>query len=154
MSGAEGRGADRPRTLPFIAIAVAFALILAAQVGGAYLLADRLSWTRDTRVGVVVGGFVSIAGCSIALIAIRPWTPRPVSEWTVLWIAATAIRFLFTPIALFSVYSATLLPGPAVFLGGAAAYVVALAAESVVIARARLATEAISAAGSASRGDV
>lgn len=130
---------DPPRPLPTVTLASWLGGILAAQIAAAYVLTDLCAWTPATRTGIIVGGVISIAGCSIAIGVIKPWRPRPASTWTVLWIGATTIRFLFTPAALFSVYSATFLPGPAVFLGGVAAYLAALAAESVVIARAMLA---------------
>jgi hypothetical protein len=57
------------------------------------------------------------------------------ATWSLLWIGAITIRLLVTPIALLSVYFATLLPGAPVLLGGVAAYLAMLAAETVVLVR-------------------
>lgn len=128
--------ADPPRALPARALAVSLLALIAALVGGAYGLTAAFAWSADTRTGIVVGGLVSLACCTIAIAVLRPTRPRPTADWTVHWIGATTLRFLLTPIGLFSVYSATLLPGMAVLLGGTAAYLAALAVETVVIARA------------------
>lgn len=129
---------DPPRPLPFRAVLVVSFLVLGLEAAFAYGLARPFGWDAATSAGITVGGATSVIMCVIAFLAILPWKSRPAADWTLWWIGATTLRLLLTPVALFSVYFATLLPGPAVLLGGAAAYVVALFSETAVIARAVL----------------
>jgi predicted membrane-bound dolichyl-phosphate-mannose-protein mannosyltransferase len=119
-------------------------------IGGAMLLyvvvvflLDRqcgqaLSWDPNTLNGAVAGGVTSAVSVLASFFAIQPWKSRPAGDWMLYWLGSTTARFLITPPALFSVYSATLLPAAAVFLGGATMFIVALLLETAVIARAVL----------------
>jgi hypothetical protein len=107
-------------------------------VGVALACRSLYGWTPQTLSGVLVGGGTSIATVLLVFLAIQPWKSRPAADWLLFWLGSATVRLLFTPLALFSVYSATLLPGPAVLLGGAAAFFAALVLETVVIARAVL----------------
>lgn len=126
---------DPPRALPSVGLAVGFGAVAILQVVAAFGLTGLNGWGAPTRMGIIVGGSISLLVAALALIVMRPWQPRPMADWSILWLGATTVRFLFTPLALFSVYFATPLPGAAVLLGGTAAYLAVLAVETVVIGR-------------------
>lgn len=130
-----GSPADPPRPLPVGPIILGFALLAATQVAVAFGLTGLNGWSGETRSGIIVGGLISILAAAVAYLAIRPWQSRPMADWALLWLGVITVRFLFTPLALFSVYFAALLPGPAVLLGGVAGYLAALALETAVIGR-------------------
>lgn len=84
-------------------------------------------------LAAVVGGWSAVGVSLASLLAIAPWKPRTALAWQSLWIASTAMRLVLTPAVLASVYFAALLPGGALFLGGAAGYGLALLGEALVI---------------------
>ena len=114
-------------------------LAVLAQTIGCVLLAV-LDLPRgqgpQTGLGAAVGGGVAIAVSAISIFAFAPWKPRSALAWQTIWLASTVIRLTVTPLILASVYFAALLPGGAVFLGGVVGYGLALAAESLILARA------------------
>lgn len=130
--------ADPPRPLPNRQLIVAGVLLAGVFYGVVVGLSRALAWPEAQTQAVLVGGFTSMASVAISLVALKPWRARPAADWSLYWLGSATIRTLFTPLALFSVYSATLLPGPAVLLGGAAAFFAALVVETSVIARAVL----------------
>jgi hypothetical protein len=87
-------------------------------------------------LGAAVGGGVAIAVSAASIFAFAPWKPRSALAWQTIWLGSTVIRLVVTPLILASVYFAALLPGGAVFLGGVVGYGLALAAESLILARA------------------
>jgi hypothetical protein len=93
-----------------------------------------VGWPDPVIQGAMVGSWVSLLVSGLAIVALRPNRPRPMADWMILWLGATTIRILFTPLGLLSVYFAAPLPGTAVLLGGLAAYLVALAVESSILA--------------------
>lgn len=138
---AERRGPgspDRPMALPTRAVVLTMGLAMVAYVAGVAGLAQPLGWSGSEVQGAVAGGLTSAASVLASFLSIRPWKSRPAADWALYWLGSTTVRFLITPIALFSVYSATLLPGAAVLLGGAVMFLVALLLETAVIARAVL----------------
>lgn len=141
---------DPPRALPTFSLFAGFAGLVALQGIAAFALARAFDWGEPTAWGIAIGGWTSLLVALLAIAALRPWQPRPMADWTVLWLGATTIRLLFTPVGLFSVYSAALFPGEAVFLGGMAAYLAALVVETAILGWAVLHPNA--AAGSASSG--
>ncbi len=132
------RDPDPPRTLPTGQILTTFGALITLQVAVVWGLQQAFAWTAQTTNGVMAGGIVAYVSVLASILALQPWKPRPMAMWTILWMGSTTIRVLLTPVALFSVYFATLLPGTAVLLGGTAAFFAAIAAETVVIARAVL----------------
>ena len=133
-----GRVADPPQPLPTAAVLVATGLEIglgAALVWGA---GRTYGWTGDQVNGAIVGGVTASLAVLAAFLAIQPWKSRPAADWALFWLGSATVRLLFTPLALFSVYSATLLPGAAVLLGGAAMFFIGLVTETVIIARAVL----------------
>lgn len=130
--------ADPPRPLPVGQLVIAFALLLGVYTGSVWGLASALGWPDGVVNGAMAGGITSMVSVAVSLGVLKPWRPRPAADWSLYWLGSATIRVLFTPLALFSVYSATLLPGPAVLLGGAAAFFAALVVETSVIARAVL----------------
>ncbi len=130
--------ADPPRPLPTARLLVSFGVLLGLITAGAWGLGRIYGWLPETVNGVVAGGITSAGSVLLSIMAMQPWKPRPAADWALFWLGSATIRILFTPLALFSVYSATLLPGPAVLLGGAAAFFAALVVETTVIARAVL----------------
>ncbi|MBL9150113.1 MAG: hypothetical protein JNM94_15605 [Phycisphaerae bacterium] len=132
---------DPPRTLPWRTILVGLVILGLLQVGVAEGLARWKGWGPEVVKGIALGGAASLVVAALAILVLAPWKPRKTADWTVLWLGVVTVRLIFTPLALFSVYSSALLPGPAVFLGGVAAYLAALLLETVVIARAMLPSE-------------
>ncbi|MDZ4756332.1 MAG: hypothetical protein SGJ11_17795 [Phycisphaerae bacterium] len=126
---------DPPRTLPTADIILVFGGLTFLHTAVLWGLQRNFQWSSSTVNGAMVGGLVAYACVLASIMALQPWKPRPMAAWSVLWMGSTTIRLLLTPLALFSVYFATLLPGTAVLLGGSAAFFVAIAAETVVIAR-------------------
>lgn len=130
--------ADPPRPLPNRQLVVAGLLLAGVFYGVVVALGRAFSWPEAQVQGALVGGFTSMLSVAVSVLALKPWRARPAADWSLYWLGSATIRTLFTPLALFSVYSATLLPGPAVLLGGAAAFFAALVVETSVIARAVL----------------
>lgn len=129
---------DPPRPLPVRALVLSFAAIFGAFALSAFILDRHFSWGAEVTNGVMAGGITAMAAVGASILAIQPWKARSAADWSLWWLGSTTVRILFTPLALFSVYSATLLPGLAVFLGGAAGFFAALVVETSVIARAVL----------------
>jgi integral membrane sensor domain MASE1 len=130
--------ADPPRPLPVAGLIIAFAALFGAFALAVWLLSRQFAWTPEITNGVMAGGITAMVAVGASILAIQPWKARPAADWSLWWLGSATVRILFTPLALFSVYSATLLPGPAVFLGGAAGFFAALVVETSVIARAVL----------------
>jgi hypothetical protein len=117
--------------------ALAVAWVVDALGCGVLALADLPTGQGiETALGAAVGGGVAIVVSAASIFAFAPWKPRSALAWQTIWLASTVIRLTVTPLILGSVYFAALLPGGAVFLGGVAGYGLALAAESLVLARA------------------
>lgn len=110
------------------------AAVAIGAVAGVLGLTGRIDGTAATAG--VIGSWSAIAISLASLLAIAPWKPRTALDWQTLWIASTAMRLVLTPAVLVSVYFAALLPGGALFLGGAAGYGLALLGEALVIASA------------------
>jgi hypothetical protein len=127
---------DPPKPLPVRPVVIGLGLVMVVHTLAVAGLASIYGWSADDANGAIAGGIVATVSVLASLLALQPWKPRPMAMWTILWLGSSTIRLLFTPVALFSVYFATLLPGTAVLLGGTAAFLVALAVETVVIARA------------------
>lgn len=104
--------------------------VVCAAAGG-LLLTGRIDGIA--AAAAVIGSWSAIAVSLASLLAIAPWKPRTALDWQTLWIASTAMRLVLTPAVLVSVYFAALLPGGALFLGGAAGYGLALLGEALVI---------------------
>lgn len=130
--------ADPPMPLPTARLLVWFAILVGAITLAPWGLGVLYGWSAETVNGAIAGGIASAVTVLLSLVALKPWKPRPAADWALYWIGSSTIRLLVTPLALFSVYSATLLPGRAVLLGGAAAFFAALVVETAVIARAVL----------------
>lgn len=141
---------DPPRPLPVRQLTIALGILLILQSTVPYLLGAWFEWTPATAKGVVVGGWTSLLVAAIAMWVLKPGRPRSMADWTLIWMGGTTVRLLLTPLGLFSVYSATLLPGTAVLLGGTAAYLAALAVETTIIGRAVLHPNSLAGSGSSS----
>jgi len=75
----------------------------------------------------------------VGLLAMAPWGTRTPSAWSTRWLAATVIRFVGTPFLALLLYSRP--PSAEGFLlAVAGTYLVSLAVETAVVARAVLAS--------------
>lgn len=130
--------ADPPRSLPTgpVLLALLGEMVVLGLV--AWLAAPRFGWSGEETTGVIVGAATASFAVLAAFVGMLPWKSRPAADWTLFWLGSATVRLLVTPLALFSVYFATLLPGVAVLLGGAAMFFIALVTETVIIARAVL----------------
>jgi hypothetical protein len=104
------------------AAAVGVAAGVAAIVGAA-------AWAAAS--GAATAAAVALLGTFI----LRPAVARPASDWMTLWLAATVVRLLLTPLAALLLYSALSPPGRGFLLSVAGSYFACLAVETVILAR-------------------
>jgi len=95
-------------------------------------------WLGGFGVEAVVAGLagaalVAAVGVAAALM-MRPWRPRPVSEWMTWWLGGIVVRLLVTPPAAYLLYSATSLSGTPLLLAVAITYVIVQCGEAAVLA--------------------
>lgn len=156
MSGA-GRpsgGGVEPRFAvsagPLYGIVLAAAMVSAV---GASWATDR--WAGDASAGAL-GAAVAGATGLLGVVILRPGKAREASMWMTMWLAATVLRLLLTPLVAGSLYFALPLPGRAFLLSVAGAYLVCLLAETLWLARSvhdALTRAAMSGGTSTSAGD-
>ena len=83
----------------------------------------------------VVLGAVTVAGVSsITLLALRPWRPKSLFHWPILWMASHFLRLVLTPAAGLLLYSATPYGGLWFWIAVLLAYLAMLAGETRVYA--------------------
>lgn len=130
--------AIRKVTLPtrsFLA-AIWVATLLAGGIfaGGALILGMGATATRNGGVAAGVVGVIA----SLVVLALRPWQPRALMQWPVVWMAGSFVRLLATIGGTYLLYSATPLGSPSggksLWLAVAFAYVAAMVGETRVYA--------------------
>lgn len=93
------------------------------------------AWGREVLMAGPVGALaVAVTGVA-GVVVMTPWKTRDMITWWTMWLAATVLRLLLTPVAAFLLYSATPLSPEALCLAIAASYFLALMAEAAIIAR-------------------
>ena len=127
--------ADRPVTLPTRAIMIAIWVsggIVALVWGVIFAIAPRDGW--PAWLGAGAAAVVGISA-TLALTVIRPWRPRPLGNWPMLWVLASFLKWPPTLAGAFLLYSATPLSKGALGLSVLAAYLAVLAGETMVYAK-------------------
>lgn len=114
--------------------ACAVACAAAPWVGGPAGL-----WKTEVSYSAMLGAILVAAIMLVGLLAMAPWGTRTPSAWSTRWLAATVIRFVGTPFLALLLYSRP--PSAEGFLlAVAGTYLVSLAVETAVVARAVLAS--------------
>lgn len=109
--------------------------IVAATVA-ATAVAGLVALGADGEVGAaVLGALCAGAVALLGGVILRAAGARPAIDWLTLWLAATVVRMLLTPVVAVLLYFALPLPPKAFFLAVAGSYLACLAAETVVLAR-------------------
>jgi hypothetical protein len=109
---------------------------IVAATAGATLVAGLVALGAGGAVGAaVLGALCSGAVALLGGVILRAAGARPAIDWLTLWLAATVVRMLLTPVVAVLLYSALPLPPKAFFLAVAGSYLACLAAETVVLAR-------------------
>lgn len=83
--------------------------------------------------GAAGAGLVAVVSAS-SVLAIRPWKPRPMGDWTGPWLGGIVLRLLVTPALAWLVYSATPLSPVPLMLSVALAYMVVQISEAATVA--------------------
>ena len=92
-------------------------------------------WSREAIfAGPYGAGTVLLIGL-LGVLVMSPWRPRAMLDWWTMWLAATVLRLLLTPVAGYLLYSATSLALEPLFLSIAASYFVTLLTEVAVLQR-------------------
>jgi hypothetical protein len=83
--------------------------------------------------GLVGAGAVAVAAL-VALLAIRPWRPRSLAVWPIVWVAGSMVRLLTTLGVAYLLYSATPYHSRMLWFAVLVAYLAALVGETRVYA--------------------
>ncbi len=124
---------ERKVTLPTIPLLGA-AWVGCLATGGAWA---AVAWVLGAGERVVAGPLAAgVVGSvtTLALLAIRPWHPRSLYTWPIVWVTASFARLVTTMGATFLLYSATQIGGKGLFFAVALAYVAAMVGETRVYA--------------------
>ena len=125
--------AERKVTLPTTRL-LAAAWVSCLAAGGAWAAAAWIVGAGDRAVaGPVAAGIVGSVA-ALTLLAIRPWHPKSLYSWPIVWVAASFARLVTTMGATFLLYSATQIGGKGLFFAVALAYVAAMVGETRVYA--------------------
>ncbi len=120
-------------TLPLLAVAWAAGIL----VGGGWM-GVSLALGVDLELatgGLLAGGAVAVAS-SLGILVIRPWQPKTLAQWPVVWMGASVIRVVATLGVGYLLYSSTLVhEGRGFWLAIGLAYAVALIGETNVYVR-------------------
>jgi hypothetical protein len=115
----------------FAAVIVASALAAAAWIGLATLIGgSRLD--SDLAVPALI---IVVLCTVVAVIAIQPWKPRPVSLWITMWLGQTVLRLTITPVAAFIAARVWSFDVMALAVPLGITYLAAVVCEALVVAR-------------------
>lgn len=110
------------------------ALSCAGWWAGCRMLGDTLqadpSAVKVGCLGIVLVWVVS----ALSMLALTPWTRRPISTLAALWMGATLIRLVVTPVGAYLLYLSTPSAPKALALAVGLGYVIQLFAEASAIA--------------------
>lgn len=115
---------------------LAAALIACAVAAAGWSLVAWLGGFATNEILVGPCGAAIVAAAMVAgVLTIGPWKRRPVGLWTTFWMAATIIRMLLTAACTLLLYSAASFGAVALVAAVVGAYLLALLAEVLVLAR-------------------
>ncbi|MEM7228025.1 MAG: hypothetical protein AAF432_04335 [Planctomycetota bacterium] len=114
-------------TMPMLGAAWLGAIIAGGTVA---ILMLVLSRGTDWVLGALIGAGVVAGTATLSLLALRPWQPKPLMKWPVLWVAASFLRLAVTVVATFLLYSATRFGTAGLVLAVVTAYVAVMAGET------------------------
>ena len=92
-------------------------------------------WSREAVLAGPFGAATVLVVALVGVMVMTPWRPRAMLDWWTMWLAATVLRLLLTPVAGYLLYSATSLALEPLCLAIAASYFVTLLAEVTVLQR-------------------
>jgi len=102
----------------------------------AWLLASFIGeWGTSGRLPGLLAILVSAAVSTLAVVAIRPWKPRPILVWGGVLIAASTGRIVVTIGICLLLYSAARLPAGPLLIGAMAGLVPVLVGETALATR-------------------
>ena len=113
--------------------AVVFGPLLACGLWMAIVAAGP--WGREAVVAAPYGAATVLLVGLLGVLVMSPWRRRAMLDWWTMWLAATVLRLLLTPLAGYLLYSATSLDLEPFFLSIAASYFVTLLVEVAVLRR-------------------
>lgn len=126
--------AERKATLP----TASFLIVIwatAAAAGAAFAAgALLLGFGGAAAVNGLAGAGVVAGAASLVIFALRPWRPRALLNWPVVWVAASFVRLLATLAGTYLLYSATHLGGRSLWMAVALAYLAVMFGETRVYA--------------------
>lgn len=106
-----------------------------ALTAGMTALGAVLFTAGENRYAEILLGAMTVAGVStITLLALRPWRPKTLFHWPMVWMAGHFLRLVLTPAAGLLLYSATPYGGLWFWLAIVFAYLAMLAGETRVYA--------------------
>jgi len=151
---ADPGAASRRVTLPTAPMlgAIWFAAVLAGLAGAGVI--TMLGRGGQESFGALLGGLLVAVCATVVLLGVRPWTPKPLATWPMIWIAASFVRLAITVAATFLLYSATRFGAVSLVLTVVAAYFAVQVGETRMYAIAMKRHAPDSAAGDASLNDV
>lgn len=117
-----------------LAGAVSAGLCCAGWWAGCRLLSQTVEMGPDTvRIGCY-GIILTWVVAALSILALTPWTARPISTLAALWMGSTVIRLLVTPAGAYLLYLSTPSAPKALALAVGLGYVIQLFAEASAIA--------------------
>jgi hypothetical protein len=127
--------AERKVTLPTAQLlGAAWAACLVAG-GGWMAVCWALGRGADQALsGAIAAGLVA-AMAGAVIVGLRPWRPRSLLTWPVVWVTASFLRLVGTLGGAFLLYSATQIGGRSLWFAVALVYVAALIGETRVYAK-------------------
>jgi hypothetical protein len=122
---------------PVIALPAARLLAASAGIplalGAAWAAIGAASGVAPAMLGVWSGLLVASV-MTVSIVILAPWTPRPLSLLSTLWLGATVARFILTPVLAWVLYSASSFGAAMLALAVGSIYLLALIGEVVVLA--------------------
>ena len=118
-------------TRPLLMVIWVTAVLIAIAWGALFGILGRDGW--PAWLGAAAAGVVAVSA-TLALAVIRPWHPRALGTWPMLWAVASFLKWPPTLAGAFLLYSATPLSKGALGASVLAAYLAILAGETRVYA--------------------
>ncbi len=128
------QGQEPSMSLPTALLVVTVGAAAVSSAAGWVAMAWAAGLGREVSVAGVAGAAVVAVVSLLGLGVMTPWKSRDVSGWMTMWLAATVVRLLLTPVSAYLLYSATSLRLTPFMLSVAVTYMVVLFCEAAVLA--------------------